>query len=478
MMRLSACYIVKNEADNLPKSLDSLREAVDEIIVVDTGSTDQTKEIAVAYGAQVYDFLWQHDFSAPRNFALEQAAGEWIIFLDADEYFAPKAQAELRAIVARFHGNRTIDGIACRLLNIDQDKNNQFIDETCQVRLFRNKKTLRYYGQIHEGLKDTAVRKHTFELVQTLLIYHTGYSSSMIQQKLQRNLLLLQQKQGESKENLLYFVDCYFGLGEYEKAEEYARRTIASGIRYIGNETKPYDRFIRVMIQLQRPVETICQTADEAMKVYPQAAEFPLLKGIVLWGARKYLQATQCFIAGEKLKNRSLQVRALCLSDNAANLWPIVYRYLGEFEQMQFHEQQALEYFLTGLQYYPYDLPLFQAVYAYLKHREPVEAIQFLNQLYDKEKDAAFLAEALRANGAGAVYLYYAKRSGQAEDVVTTYMAAGRYDAAAIAAADELDTLYRLAIAEARRQHRTLAGSALWALLPEKYRKLSQEAGQ
>ena len=72
----------------MPRSLDSVKDYVDEIVVVDTGSTDNTIEVAKSYGAKVFESPWNNDFSTPRNMALENATGDWIIFLDADEYFA------------------------------------------------------------------------------------------------------------------------------------------------------------------------------------------------------------------------------------------------------------------------------------------------------------------------------------------------------------------------------------------------------
>ena len=86
-MKLTACYMVKNEASNLPRSLASIRGAWDELIVVDTGSEDATRAIAASFGAQVLDVPWCDDFSAPRNAAVDAAQGDWILFLDADEYF-------------------------------------------------------------------------------------------------------------------------------------------------------------------------------------------------------------------------------------------------------------------------------------------------------------------------------------------------------------------------------------------------------
>ena len=94
-MKLSACYIVKDAANALGKSLQSLRDSVDEIIVVDTGSVDASMETARQAGAKVYSYSWQDDFAAARNFALGKAGGDWIVFLDADEYLSPETADNL-----------------------------------------------------------------------------------------------------------------------------------------------------------------------------------------------------------------------------------------------------------------------------------------------------------------------------------------------------------------------------------------------
>ena len=89
-MQISACFITKNEEKNIEKAICSLQGMYDELIVTDTGSEDRTVEIAEKYGARVYNFKWQNDFSLARNFTIDKAGGDWIIFLDADEYFIGK----------------------------------------------------------------------------------------------------------------------------------------------------------------------------------------------------------------------------------------------------------------------------------------------------------------------------------------------------------------------------------------------------
>lgn len=95
-MQLSFCMIVKNEADQLARCLTSVRDVADELIVLDTGSTDDTVAIAQSFGAQVHHFTWNNDFSAARNAALKYVTGDWVLVLDADEVLLPEVVPVLR----------------------------------------------------------------------------------------------------------------------------------------------------------------------------------------------------------------------------------------------------------------------------------------------------------------------------------------------------------------------------------------------
>ena len=92
---------MKNEAKELKISIDSLKKFVDEIVVVDTGSTDDTVKVAKKFGAKIFYYDWQDDFSAPRNLALSKASGDWIIFLDADEFFSAETAKNIPFVVER-----------------------------------------------------------------------------------------------------------------------------------------------------------------------------------------------------------------------------------------------------------------------------------------------------------------------------------------------------------------------------------------
>lgn len=100
-MKLSLCMIVKNEEITLPKCLSSVKNVVDEIVVLDTGSVDRTPQIAQRFGAKVHHFQWCNDFSAARNEALQYVTGDWILVLDADEILSPKIVPKLRDAIQR-----------------------------------------------------------------------------------------------------------------------------------------------------------------------------------------------------------------------------------------------------------------------------------------------------------------------------------------------------------------------------------------
>jgi glycosyltransferase involved in cell wall biosynthesis len=98
-MKLSLCMIVKNEEANLPRCLTSVRDAVDEIVILDTGSTDRTPEIAKEFGAKVHHFEWPNDFSIARNQSLKYVRGDWVLVLDADETLVKNIAPTLRQLI-------------------------------------------------------------------------------------------------------------------------------------------------------------------------------------------------------------------------------------------------------------------------------------------------------------------------------------------------------------------------------------------
>lgn len=187
--RLSVCLIVKNEAAFLPQCLESIREVAHQIVVVDTGSSDGTPDLARSFGAEVHGHEWNDDFSAARNAALEWARGDWVLMLDADEELLLEAVEVLRKELCRS------EVMAYRLPMIDVGREEE--GRSYVPRLFRNAPGLFYIGRIHEQVfSSIEVRREEWGLKNTFseaLLRHHGYTEAVTQgrDKVNRNLQLL-----------------------------------------------------------------------------------------------------------------------------------------------------------------------------------------------------------------------------------------------------------------------------------------------
>ena len=197
-MKISACVIVKNEEKNITQWLNNMRQIADEIVVVDTGSTDNTINILENANITPYHFTWRNDFAAAKNYAIQQATGDWIVFLDADEYFDASSVKRFRTEMTRYHANKKIGAIMCQLVNIDTDNRNKIIDTMIQVRIFRNNKDIYYKNPVHEQLV-TKPGKYIMQKCFDLQIIHIGYSAGILRKKAERDLPILQQREKEAK---------------------------------------------------------------------------------------------------------------------------------------------------------------------------------------------------------------------------------------------------------------------------------------
>ncbi|WP_103670870.1 glycosyltransferase [Pseudanabaena sp. BC1403] len=178
---LSACLIVKNEEQRLPQCLESLRSLADEIIIVDTGSSDHTVAIAKKYQARVFHFEWCDDFSQARNYAIAQVKGKWILVIDADEVLEQSEIATLQEVMQRE------DCLAVNLLRSEIDAKQA--PYSLVLRLFRNHPAIKFTGFYHESIDQSVVALQAQEPdwqvlnVEVPVLLHYGYTDSEIQLK-------------------------------------------------------------------------------------------------------------------------------------------------------------------------------------------------------------------------------------------------------------------------------------------------------
>ncbi|MCX5813476.1 MAG: glycosyltransferase [Proteobacteria bacterium] len=193
---LSVCMIVKNEEENLPVALASVRGVADELIVVDTGSKDRTVEIARRFGAKVFHFDWCDDFSAARNESLRHATKDYIMWLDGDDEFQSNHPGELREVL-KMHRGKAFHFLVQLLFENRKD-------EYYQVRLFPRRKDILFEGRVHEQPNYSLRRSGIPTLTTQLRIVHHGYNSpDNIVQKLERNLKILEAEQAEKKGDII-----------------------------------------------------------------------------------------------------------------------------------------------------------------------------------------------------------------------------------------------------------------------------------
>ena len=225
---ISACAIMKNEISHVEAWLDNVRVFAQEIIVVDTGSTDGTNEfLAKQFDVKVIKHEWQNDFAQAKNVALQEAAGDWLVFTDADEcFYHPENIIEYLEQLDKQSAD--IDVVFCPIDNIDADSNNEIINSDVVPRIIRNYVGIKYMGAVHEQLTKGGEPWQDIKYVvadRNLAIRHTGYSTKVIPFKHQRNYEILQQVMGKSHKPEMYYgflSESLLGLEKYQQALEYA----------------------------------------------------------------------------------------------------------------------------------------------------------------------------------------------------------------------------------------------------------------
>ncbi len=208
---ISLCMIVKNEEKFLPGCLASAEGIVDEIIIIDTGSSDRTKEIARQYKANIVDFKWQNDFAAARNESLRHARGTWILYLDADERLHAEAKNHLRELLQNLPDE--VGGLICTIVSPHRQ-----LDDTSEEhrggypRIFKHLPNVIFEGRVHEQISPAILASGKQIVLSEVVIEHLGYDQSreILEQKTKRNYNLLLQHVREEPQNAY----AWFQLGQ------------------------------------------------------------------------------------------------------------------------------------------------------------------------------------------------------------------------------------------------------------------------
>lgn len=296
MNTLSAVVIVKNEEKVIRRCLESIKNLVDEIVIVDTGSTDQTVEISREYTENIYFFQWCDDFSAARNFGKEQAKSLYILNIDADEYIDTSKISEYTEWV-----QKKININKAYITKIHNFTDDSKVVEHIAIRIAS--RNLDYTGAVHEEIIANDVGISPIEL------YHTGYleSTRKEKQKSERNLKLLKKKLKESNQK----IDHYYLAKEYLSIDnlEMAKKELLNAL----SEKKYYDQLwvpfawttLLDILIFEKDYNNLLIISSELTEGYPDCPEYAFYNGLSL------------LFVGELVKSNDKLISALSKIENS-----------------------------------------------------------------------------------------------------------------------------------------------------------------
>lgn len=296
---LSLCMIVKNEERYLAQCLCSVRDIADEIIVVDTGSTDRTKDIARVFGARVYDFVWNDDFSAARNVSLDNAKGAWILVLDGDEVISGCDLPRLSSLLARGPARNRAYSLVTRnyVRNVVAnwvENRGEYPEEqgsgwhpSVKVRVFPNSPAVRFRNPVHE-LVEPSLAENRIQVIQCdVPVHHYGkLDASRSVQKWEQYFKLGRKKllDGNAEPNAIRELAIQANeLGKYEDAVALWGRLIAMD----PNDQQAYTNIVVSYAELRRLPEAL-ESAKMAVALNPLKREAVYHYGLVLFYMGSY----------------------------------------------------------------------------------------------------------------------------------------------------------------------------------------------
>ncbi len=292
---LSACLIMRDEALNLRRCLSSLQGWIDEVCVIDTGSTDESVSIAREFGARVETRPWDDDFSAARNAAWDLATGQWVLIIDADESLCEGDGPRLRQLVET--GDK--EAYFVQLLSYIGEEHPGRLARNQVVRLVRNRPVYRYSGKIHEGIDLTASGGAI--AFSDIRLYHYGYLQEATgrKKKRERNMAMLQREVAKDPDNPYHRFNLgteYFNLGNFivalEHYEEAARHTTPDHL----HASLLAKRRILCLQALGKHFQAM-QVAKQAQKDFPYFTDAVFLKACSLFQMGQLISALQVFRA-------------------------------------------------------------------------------------------------------------------------------------------------------------------------------------
>jgi len=304
---ISAAIIAKDEADQLPECLQCLTGWIDEIFLLDTGSRDGTPVIARQYGARIGHFVWNDDFAAARNAAIEACTGDWIFVIDADERIEAADAPAIRALadgprnrgyrfVTRNYTNQSnLAGFVFCAAGDPLARGFAGWHPSVKVRLFPNGIGARFEGRVHELVNRSLEAQGIEAVLCDILIHHYPFARSpeRIRAKQEMYLRLGLEKVAESPDDPNAHAELghqYAELGDYPRAAQAYRQAVA-----LAPSNAVLLKDLGSALYLMRRGDEARRAFDLAVKIDPGLADAWRNLGVLHAGAKEWDRALACF---------------------------------------------------------------------------------------------------------------------------------------------------------------------------------------
>lgn len=439
MKRLSVCMIVKDEEAVLERCLESVRGIADEIIIVDTGSTDATKAIATRYTDKIYDYVWTNDFAAARNESLKHATGKWILVLDADEYLSMDEHDQWNTFL---NEETPLPYLAYTLpvINFTGDKGNKDEITTAPVtRLFPNHMGIIFERPIHEQLTRSSIHEkvqdnnvsdvsnvllkdlsksrtheNLYHKKLSLNIFHTGYQVQTIvnKNKHERNMQIFETMREKQK---LDYYD-WFTLGNqyrYAKEEEKALECYENALGIENTSVVWFPHCLIGLITLYYKMNRLPESwklTEEKLSRYSDFSEYHTICGFHYETLGFFKEAVASYQqAVEIAELRARQGKEIWLTDPVHSFDSPVQQLVSLSFRIN-DNQQAIYWMSKQLNKNKQNPQVLLQLVQWLSQNETESnVIEFFDRIYDKtnSSDAALIFKVALALGQTALAKHY-----------------------------------------------------------------------
>lgn len=320
MNNIDLCMIVKNEERYLKECLTNVSDLVNNIIIVDTGSTDNTIKIAEEFNAKVYNYDWINDFSDARNFSISKAKSNWILILDADEILDINSRDRL----VNFIKNTNQDGCHFLVKNYIDERLDDYTIHYA-LRLIKNYRGYKFIGRIHEQISNDNIKIKDKFAKEDIILHHYGYLSSVTieKSKRDRNIPIILEALKENPNDpfqLFNLGNEYLSKNDIEKALEYYNKAY----KY-SDKTMLYSPHLLYRMALSykslKLYELALKYVNEALNLYSPNVDFLYLKGSIYQKFNKPTLSIRIFDECIKIGDSKSSIK---FSENCGSIKPLM----------------------------------------------------------------------------------------------------------------------------------------------------------